>query len=879
MRRILLPFFVSLLAWGWWFSSPAWAQGPTDICVNGVYSDTVYSFTGASMPDGTSISTKAEWNDAYGSSFLVNCDPVGVHIPGNSVKTVLCTTNGYDNHYSIGTIINHSISSPLSATTTISHTSNNQMTVDCYTNNAWSRLGTYSSGQAIPIPQGQTCERVQFRTARHYPHGNKNTYSLSVDCAVGEYEEAETSTCDLVPNADFSTDSDWTVTDVGTTYTAEIVSDTLRLGPYDYAQQNLSLLPNSTYNVTVVVSDTIPGGPIDMLVRFAFQDYDLINVTGPGTYFTTLTTPSTPGPVMYEIEYFSEDAGYLVIDSTCLTLATSGPGGEQVTCVAPTNGEFTSADNWDFHRGASWSELSHDVSLPTNTGPTDSGLILTSNSFDLPSVITDSYLLLSFDARSINDNGLIGTNVDATSDFTGFFETYTVYYTYESDITDLAGETATLAFANVATPTLNLTADITLDNACIFISDRPPMLPHPTDPNSIDPVQIGFGINSCADVDGIWASFGVNMAQHRANYAAGFSFWDPIEWLVAAIFVVLGDFSCLFMAAFVSVLNLWEFLVNNILNIFHWFKALTSGGVTWLHAIATWVWETTKNVVGGYFSSFASWASVIVTTIENIVLAYFSYIGDIASWIWQSLKNIISGLISLVFIYADWLWQSLKTIIGQIIEFLFGWFMWVWESALNIIAWIANLILAILNWLAANLFNLNGLKTLLNYIIAAWNLFIGALGDLISLLVNGAIWFWNNVLYPFFQALWNWFSIFDFLWSLVGYFLDLLVALFTLVFAIAIWLYENMIQVGDIPIGIFQGFNTGLQSTGFDLIGCSGDGFWCYVLIGFDLLNATVSPTIMYPFVIVGIIIMTIIILRDRLDDLVEFALKTIREI
>lgn len=829
--QLIVALTISILAYLAIRPGLARAQGPTDLCVNGVYSDTVYSFTGASMPDGTSISTKAEWNDAYGSNFLVNCDPVGVHIPGNSVKTVLCTTNGYDNHYSIGTIIEDSISSPLSVTTTISHTSNNQMTVDCYTtNNAWSRLGTYSSGQAIPIPQGQTCDRVQFRTARHYTYGNKNTYSLSVDCAVGEYEGAETSTCDLVPNADFSINDDWLLAG-----TAIISGGVVTLDASDSTAQNLSgLISNSNYDASLVISQVV--SPTILAVVLG-NEIETIEVHTEDSYEVSFTTPNLAGPLAFGFENIGDYS--LDIDFACLSLSVLGPSGEpQLGCVAPPNGGFDGSDDWNFENGAAYNSALNAALLPLNDPATNSNPFYTpafieaQNTFTLPTVITSENLLLSFEAQSLqNQNGLLTTllqNVAQTIDYELIYEVYPQKYVFEADISDLAGETSAMLFGNDGgyPPDVIYPADISLDNVCIFVADRDPNLPAPVDPDSIAPVTIGQ-FYSCDDLLGYMGGYGIDMRYHQDNYANTPSVWNPqdwVPWLISASFVGLNIYLCAFFVALQSILNIIEYLLNNGLNYAHWFRRNGALALPWL----------------------ASYYDNGLFSFDNFITALRETASDWLIWAalavveFASVPNIIVGSLALITLGIT------------------GGFSWLVFTQLP----------ALLGWLLGGGNNI--IRGLLNTLIEdGWNAFMVALGNIISEVLNVFIGIWNSGLLPF---LLNFIlsTSFGGVLSIVN-----LVPLFwELVWSVVQYLWVNVFQMINIPFAFYTGLSDGIQSTAFsDLLSCDGStlNFWCNFLAAIDLLNGIAGQSIFYPIVIIGIIIGTIAILYRNVLALWNF--------
>lgn len=743
-------------------------------------------------------------------------------------------------------------------------------------------LGNYTNTLNITSP-GIYTTQLAINLGGSLSFEIENTGSGNVDIDFACVAPQSTSgSCSTINDASFDDSSEWNG-DGGGANDPIFTNGAVRLDQMDYIYQSVSVDPLATYQASIVVSnfsEEISEQTPAQVALVLGSDYEILEVTDFGTYTATLTADDVSNTT-YTIDYVSE-FGSVEIDYTCLYKISTGGGQEQLACIAPTNGDFDASGGWDFFRGAIWSTPANEAELPY----AEQGLIKTTSAFSLPTLATGENLLMSFNARGSDDAGIAARVNGSSAEVLFSSEIYAQEYTFEVDISDVPNfgdTTADIAFANPGEVGQNgvfSSADIRVDDICIFVATRGPNYPTPTNPNAYPPTDLGFNFSSCADVDAIWAWFGVNMAQHRANYNAGFSFWDPTEWLVSAIFVVLGDWSCLFMAALAVVINTLEHLINNIMNIAHWIYNSAQSGINWIDDLATWLWETVKNVVGEYFSQFSAWADVFWQSLTNTVGAYFGYLSDLAGYLWQSLKNVAEAVISSLSAFMAWLWGSIKSAIGAIIEFLKLAVEWLWESLKNIISWLADTIVAVLNWLSAYLFNFNGIRTIINWLISGWNSFITSLGDLISLLINGLIAFWNDYIYPFLQSIWDFVSTIPLIGWLISLLFGLILSLFNLLWSIVMWIYENVVQIIGVPYELYTGFDSGLQSNAFSgVFTCSSDNFLCYLFAGVQVINQTVGPEILYPVVIVGIIMVTLVVVRDYIEGFVVFILDTLREI
>lgn len=694
-----------------------------------------------------------------------------------------------------GEVINAHVAAPalswtyLEATTPASGTNTWNLFLTGYYKDTYYK--TWFDDVRLEIP----CANLQYNCANMTTPTPTPTATATPNTTPTPTATPQPQTCDLVDNANFTTDDTWLLQG------ATIQSGTLTLAPGDIAAQNLGGLQDFTQYNAVIEVEQVSGGQVGLDVVLG-SDSSTLLIDEAGTYNATFTTPDLGGPLAFGVENTNGGSGTLTITFICLSLNTSNG---QHACLAPNNGEFTTASGWDFYRGGSWSSISENVLLPAS----DQGLLVDPASYVLPALAQDEYLIMAYDARMVNDGrGQIASAATAgSSDATNYFEVFQQTYTFESDLSQLADQTLTqLAFANAADDAF--TADLVLDNICIFVSNTPPQLPYPTDPGQItNPVTVGNGISSCDDVDGIWASFGVNMAQYRASYAAGASIWEPggwVPWLVAAVFVTLSDWSCMFMAAYLSILQTIAHLINNVLNIWQWLETTGIAFFAWLGEWGMWAWLSGANIVGEIGSTSTDWIEWINDLFTSFPLWLILFPNAIGTWI---------GYHLLLVFY----------------EFVGG-----WNAVMGLLAAIYGLMID------------QETGQLNPDTFAILDQFIPG-GSFVGLI----LWLATEVVYLFIDLVWT-------AGEMVYFFLA--------------WLWENVITMGHIPINFYYAFNEGTESSSFgSLVSCTTNDngfFWCTFLAGVELVNRTISHTILYPIVIVGIVVTTLAILWRNLDDL-----------
>jgi hypothetical protein len=483
--------------------------------------------------------------------------------------------------------------------------------------------------------------------------------------------------CPTVQNSHFAiSDTTWLLDG---TAAIDPVSSTLTLAPGDIAAQNLTLLEsNKTYDA--VISVTQVTAPSSLNVVLGTQS-ETIDISTPDWYTATLTTPQLGGPIAYALQ--NEGDGTLTIDFTCVTLAITGTDGEtQQGCIAPTNGAFDTSAGWDWYREATWNEAAENAYLPFNQGDEYAkSLIMSTSLYTMPVITAGNYLLLAFDAETENDqSAVIAATVDNGPDSSaGYFEIFPDIYTFELDLTTaMSGTTgAAVAFANAGTdPITEFSAEdnIFLDNVCIFVSDRGPRLPAPTDsdPGGIGPIGFNYKLG-CADAAAILAYWGINMNLYHAIYGGSGtsqgwfqSWWD---WLSAGFWVMLESLLCFLLVALGWVINIIEYGINNFLNVAGWIVREGRYLLTFIGAL--WAWG--------------------LATVGNLMAWWRISAGSVVAWLWQSGLNLLAFL---------------GTLYNGLVEI---------ENSL--LAWLAPIFQAILYFIAP-------LAFFANFAAAVWDLFV-----------------------------------------------------------------------------------------------------------------------------------------------------------
>lgn len=626
------------------------------------------------------------------------------------------------------------------------------------------------------------------------------------------HQQSEINECATVPDADF-TDEDTIWTLAGS---VSITNSIATLPPGSAVSQNLSLSANKTYNAVIEATVT---NPVDLVAGLGFgenSDNETLTIASSGWYTATLSTPpNLSGAIAYTL--FNNDATDSIdIGFTCLYLSST-----EIACLAPTNGTFENDSGWIWYRDAVWRQPARLAYLPYAS----KGLVSSSSSYEFPELDEGQYLLMGFDALGEgNDSGVIsGRARSGFNDIVYNYQAFPTFYRYEMDLTSMAGMTTTLAFANPGADGIEgivSSANVELDNICVFVSDRPLQLPHPVDPDGITPVELGFNYTSCDDIDGILAGWGVNIQQYRAEYLAGASLWDPIgwvPWLIAAMWNILATYLCIFMAAFVTLVDILEYIINNFLNIGNWLVRSIQTLPAFLANVLSWLTNTASNIGGWWGTTLIALVIWWVASGGNI----FAFFGLVFNALWLALKN-----------WAGW-FPSYEPVARQI--------------------------------------SLNGFRGIANVLMAGRNALISGLGPAMSNPINAAFLAWN-ALSPFFTSISGFLAMPGLLFGLGLLFFS---SVFDLVLMFAAWVWENVFMVASLPFQFYYAFDNGLNSTAYNaLVNCAGTNFWCTFLSGVQLINQLVSHTVLYPIVITGIIIGTFVVFGRHLWALFTIEVK-----
>lgn len=699
---------------------------------------------------------------------------------------------------------------------------NAQWHVYYYLDGIWANTGNYGQGtHNIAIPAGTSKIAIAYWSP-FFAIGPSPYVSSIVFTNI----EILGQTCPTVDDSDFTgiiTDA-WLLEG-----TAVITDSALTLGPGDAAAQNLTLESLTSYNAVISTTDMIL--PSTLVIRLGTVS-ETLEITGTGRFTASFTTPTLAGPIAYILEDTGSNA--INVDFTCLYPAYDD--GQTSGCLAPLNGTFEDDSHWNWYRGASWFYPAKSANLPV----ADAALIGSMEVYTLPAITGTERLLLGFTARGLGDNGVISgqvTNGTSTAEFN--YSTYRTEYTFETDLSSLA-ETADLQFSfvnpsDVITDIVS-SADVLIDNICVFVANRGPNLPTPTDPNGVTPVDPGLtGLSSCGQLDGIWAGFGVNMAQYRATYAAGASVWDPIgwvPWLVSAIFVTLGNWTCFFWATFLNLVDLITYFLNSVMNIGNWLVRNAPLLIAWLSLWFYWA----RN-------SLLNFATVFLT-----LAAWLGWLGNVA---WA----LSAGLGLTVVAAVAWLLTSGLNIINAVFPWLGDWLAWAAASLGNLAA-----------WLLQNLMSMNGLRVIVNWIIAAWNGFLINLGTLLSNILGDLIGIWNGSLAPVLADVWAFVR--GMPAAFVALLIDFVLAAWDFLYTLFLWVWENVISVAMTPLTFYQAFDAGINADPYNLASCASENFWCAFLSGVQLINQLIAHSILYPIVITGIILSTLWILWDNFTAL-----------
>lgn len=615
-------------------------------------------------------------------------------------------------------------------------------------------------------------------------------------------------TCPTVTDFDFTgspTDT-WTLDG-----SAAIVSSTLTLNPGGSVSQTLSttLQTYTTYNAVISVTNAITA-PLVMLLDSQAQT---ITVDAPGFYTATFTTTSAISGPVYLLKNEGESEHYIDIDWTCVY---QGAGGVLVGCIAPLNGEFATNENWDWYRGAAWNAPDENAFLPFNQGgDANRALVVSTAAYSLPTLGGGQYLLMQFNATAGGGQEVIVAS-RVLSAWKEFNVSGAEVYTYEHDISSMAGQTVTVAFANAGDDGSAGAAEcefpaqdsVVLDNICIYVADRPAADPPPTT-GGFCPSDLGFDWG-CADVVPLLLGYGINVQGLDDVYTTGVSVWEVqnyIPWLVAALWHNVGHpISCFILEFMRLAVGLVEYEVNIFTNYVNWVYTGAYSSPSWLQT--------------GFF--------YLVRYMSNIAIAQTP--GGWLAWFGNSFRVVFYNL-GLNQAY------TIRDINGH-------------------------------------------MREVQNPFCAASNAFVIGLESALNQIMTELIGMWNTSILPYFTASAGstaipaadpsapespWKSVLDmFLWLIqfVGQIVNTLWQLFR-------WLVNFLTTGATAPIDAYHSFREGIADEAYVIdVACINDNWWCVFWGGVALINATTAQSIMYPIVITGIVCLTLVIVFKNLYEM-----------
>lgn len=623
--------------------------------------------------------------------------------------------------------------------------------------------------------------------------------------------------CELVDNADFIDDSNWTLYN-----SASITNSLLSLGGVGYAEQ---VITNTVADTVYTLELTATGTTSDTdVLEVELVAGDLITksfvLTDTATsYSTTLTTGSTVTTATLRLLTLNGSAD---VDFVCLaeTGLFAGEPGECLTSVI-NGGEFeTAADasEWTFVNGAVHNDVGRNAWLPyiisatiENNGVSAVGRTTLADT--PPELAEGEYLILQFDAKTLAGDGTITARYfnDALTNTvvaTYTFDASSDYQTYQTDFSLLAGDTSNieLGFFN-SSYVVTGTSGLFLDNVCLFVSTAPITNPQATGG------YLSINLPNCNTISG-WLSDTIGIDFETLETMEEPSIWDADEWvpwLASRLWVYAIKPLICFLLILVNLFGL------TFLNWIYWFVRQPDLILAW---------------VGGW-------------------LGYF--IGDFGGWLLWFTSPLVAILRFLAAVFSNW--QTMFTWLGAVVT------------------WLLDTLLAVAFWLIG--YWLGQFMTILNFLLTAWNLLLPSISSVLSEIVDLAVSLWNDWV-PWLEDLGAIGQFVLFLVSQIGILGDLIVFFFQTIWHFVSMVWGFLTGAADLPLGFYQAFNSSVNSDALVLLSCDGDitTDWCLALAGLVIVDETISHSFLYPMVIIGIILATIVIFWRHIWELISFRIR-----
>lgn len=662
-------------------------------------------------------------------------------------------------------------------------------------------------------------EGIQFGRVLADEHSAMDDFIIT-GCATGYFPEGAASGefCALVDNADF--EEGGTVWDLYNS--ASISNSLLSLAGVDYAEQAVDIDTETDYTVALTATGTTTDTDILQIEIVGIGDlitrtFELTATAAPySATFTTGISPTTPTLRLLMA------SGSGDIDFICLTANMfSGEYGECLTNII-AGGEFedaAAAANWIFVNGAAHNEVAQNAWLPYIMSGTIQNLgtsAIGKGSLEgtPPELATGEYLILQFDARSLIGDGVIvaGYVNNALTNTVNVTYTFSASTDYQTYQTD---------FSLFAGDTSDIQIGfyngsyVVTETAGLFLDNvclfvSRSPITNPTDTGG----YLNINLPNCATVSS-WLSDTIGIDFESLETMEDPSIWDPedwVPWLASRLWVYAIKPLICFLLILVNLFGL------AFLNWLWWV-------VRQPDLILAWV----GGLIGYFVADLAGWLAWFISPLASLFSFLFAILGD---------------------------WQIMLTYIDAILS------------------WLLDLLAAIFLWVLG--YWLDQFIGVINLLLAAWNLLVPGLGAVIGALVDVGIGIWNNLLVPWLEDMGAVGQFILFLVSQIGVLGDLIGFFFDTIWYFVTMIWGFITGAADLPIAFYQEFNNSINDDAYILLSCDGDvtNYWCLGLAGLVIVDEAIAHSFLYPLVIIGIILATIVIFWRHIWELISFRIR-----
>jgi len=355
-----------------------------------------------------------------------------------------------------------------------------------------------------------------------------------------------------------------------------------------------------------------------------------------------------------------------------------------------------------------------------------------------------------------------------------------------------------------------------LDNVCLFVSPDP----------ITAPVKVG-GVTAqfidaprCSQVSAwLSATVGIDFPALEILATTTPSIWDPedwVPWLASKLYVnILKPAICFVVGIIIPAVNK---IVAAFLNI--WF-----GFLSLIRLFITRVFDAVRNLVAS-LATWLLWLASPFLAIWRLLVGLWESLGGV----WELLGSVWDWLI-------DWIGQALAWLIS------------------SLKSWFTNL---------------------LNFLITAWNVLLPSIGKVLSTIMGWLAGLWNNIIAPWLGSF-GWVrALFDFLLGLLSAAGLLILSIGALVWDMFSMVWDFSTALAGLPLTFYNAFDQAVSSENLWVVtpDCTGDLSgepFCWILAGMQIVDVAISHSIVYPIVIVGIIIATIVVFWRHVWGLISF--------